>query len=362
VHASLGVGVIGLGFMGRTHVAAYESARRAGYPCRLVAVCDRQAERRAGQVAVAGNIATLDTPRAKPASPGDARREAARGVSRATGAARLFDPSQVCVYADAADLLADPAVQLVSICTPTDTHVDLTIAALRAGKHVLVEKPLALGSADAHRVVEAAAAAQTLCMPAMCMRFWPGWPWLKAAIDAQTYGRVESAVFTRLGSPPAWSAFYQDVQRCGGGMVDMHIHDTDFIRWCFGDPQSVASTGTEQHITTIYRYPSGPPHVVAEGGWIDGLKFRMRYRVAFERAVAEFEFGREHPLMLTRNGTSDPVLLESLSAYDFEIRYILDAIARGERNLRATVADAEAVARLLESEHESLLTGVPITL
>ncbi|HEY3242449.1 MAG TPA: hypothetical protein VGM03_03775, partial [Phycisphaerae bacterium] len=103
-------------------------------------------------------------------------------------------------------------------------------------------------------------------------------------------------------------------------------------------------------------------HVVAEGGWIDGLKFRMRYRVAFERAVAEFEFGREHPLMLTRNGTSDPVLLESLSAYDFEIRYILDAIARGERNLRATVADAEAVARLLESEHESLLTGVPITL
>jgi predicted dehydrogenase len=331
--------VIGLGFMGRTHVAAYESARGAGYPCRLVAVCDHHAARRSGQIDVAGNIAT-----------------------RATGA--LFEPADVRGYAETEKLLADPDVRLVSICTPTDTHVQLAIAALQAGKHVLVEKPLALHSADAQRVVQAAAEASTLCMPAMCMRFWPGWPWLKDAIERGRFGPVRSAVFRRVGSPPTWSAFYANVQRSGGALVDLHVHDVDFIHWCFGDPLAVLSSGDVNHITTLYRYERGPLlSVEAEGGWIAGQQFRMHYRVGFEYATAEFEWGRQHPLLLTREGGQpEPIPLELLSAYDLEIRYMLDMIARGERDLRATVADAEAAARLLEAEHQSLLTDRPVRL
>jgi len=338
---TIGVGVIGLGFMGRTHLAAYNAARRAGHDCRLAAVCDSRSERLAGGADAAGNFETTAV------------------------ADRLFDASEVHTYTDPARLLADEAVDLVSICTHTDTHVDLAIAALRAGKHVLVEKPVALRAADARRLVDAAAGASTLCMPAMCMRFWPEWVWLKQRIDDRAYGPIRSAVFQRLGGAPPWAQeFYCDVARSGGALVDLHVHDADFVRWCFGEPDAVVSGGSIYHVTTIYQYERGPAHVTAEGGWSHaaGFPFRMRYLVAFERATADFEFGRTPPLLLAHDGKMEPVPMEatSASAYDGEIRHILDAIARGDRRLIAPIEEAEAVTRMLEAERKSLETGGPV--
>ena len=68
------------------------------------------------------------------------------------------------------------------LCTPTDSHVDLAIAALRAGKHVLVEKPVAVDPADVERLAMVARENGTICMPAHCIRFWPAWAWLRDAI------------------------------------------------------------------------------------------------------------------------------------------------------------------------------------
>lgn len=335
---TIGVGVVGLGFMGQMHIQAYHGAREAGYGCRLVAVCDCDADRRAGRVSGPWNL----------------------GVGSKS---EPFDANSVRAYADADELLTDKAVDLVSICTPTDTHVDLAMRALAAGKHVVIEKPVAVRSADVHRVAQAAAAADTLCMPALCMRFWPEWAWLKGQIDSGAYGAVRSAVFQRLGSVPGWSAeFYCDPERSGGALVDLHVHDADFVRWCFGAPESVVSTGSIHHVTTIYRYPSGPEHVVAEGGWVPapGFAFRMRYVVAWEQATADFDFGRDSPLMLTCEGNSEPVLLDAVAAYEGEIRHMLDAIVQHRRSPDVTIEDAEAVARLLEAERESLQTGLPI--
>ncbi|MCS7034468.1 MAG: Gfo/Idh/MocA family oxidoreductase, partial [Phycisphaerae bacterium] len=102
---AIGVGVVGLGFMGRTHVAAYVGASRAGFPCRLVAVCDSDPRRRAGEAGESGNLQT--------------------------GAA-AFDPASVRAHGCFESMLADPDVRLISICTPTQTHVELASAALRA--------------------------------------------------------------------------------------------------------------------------------------------------------------------------------------------------------------------------------------
>src|SRR5690554_1888149 len=121
----LRIGIIGLGFMGATHVGAFRAARDAGFANDLVAVCDRKPSRRAGELDdVGGNLATSG-------------RES-----------RAFDPSIVRGYERAEDLIADPGIDLISICTRTDTHVELTIRALEAGKHVLIEKPVALTSND----------------------------------------------------------------------------------------------------------------------------------------------------------------------------------------------------------------------
>src|SRR3954468_21614645 len=121
--AKIGVGVIGLGFMGQIHVRAYQSAAADGLPCELRAVCDPDSARLTGHPSAAGNL-----------GPGP-------------GAQPLFDPAHVRGHTDADSLLADPSINLVSICTYTDSHVDLALRALRAGKHVLVEKPVAIGAA-----------------------------------------------------------------------------------------------------------------------------------------------------------------------------------------------------------------------
>lgn len=338
----VGVGVIGLGFMGATHVRAYQSAQNAGIGCRVVAVSDSRPERLLGMVAGAGNLDSGS------GSAGD----------------RLFDPAQVRTSAAPSGVIDDPEVDLVSICTPTDTHVELALSALRAGKHVLVEKPVAIRSVDVERVAEAAARSGRLCMPGMCMRFWPGWDWLREAVRDGRYGRVLSATFQRLGTVPTWSAdFYGDVSRSGGTLFDLHIHDADFVRWCFGPPSAtrgVRSTGSVSHITTQYLYDAGmgPSHVVAEGGQDHqpGFGFRMRYIVAFERATADWDLSRTPTLLLCRDGRAEQIDLPRETAYERQARHMIEAVRDGwtADRLRATMAEAVEVTRMLEMERDGL--------
>lgn len=335
------VGVAGLGFMGATHIAAYQATAKAGFPCKLAAVADRKASRRRGELWDVGGNA----------------------VSDVSAQQLAFDAAQVRGHETADALINDPDIDLISICTRTDTHVDLAVRAMQAGKHVLVEKPIALKPTDVRKVIDASKATGKLAMPAMCMRFWPGWNWLKDRIADQKYGKCHSAAFQRLASQPNWSPFYSDGARSGGALFDLHIHDADFVQWCFGKPVSVTSagrvgaTGAVDHVTTLYHYDNGPAHVVAEGGWdhAQGFAFRMRYVAVFEHATADFDLTRSPQLLLCQNGESKPVELENLSGYDGEIRHIISAIAKGEKKLLATMEDAEAVAQLLTAEQESSL-------
>jgi len=330
-----GVGVIGLGFMGRTHVAAWAAAAAAGLPNRLVAVCDPDPARRAGRLPAGGNLGP--------------------GVS----GTRLFDPRKVAGCERPEELLARDDVDVVSICTWTDSHVDLALAALAAGKHVLVEKPIALRERAAARLAAAARAARTLCLPAMCMRFWPGWSWLRDAVADGRYGAVRSAAFRRLGSHPGWaSSFYADPRRSGGALFDLHVHDADFITWLFGMPRSVSAAGTHDHVTTQYRFDHGPAHVVAEAGWDHdpGMPFRMAYTLVFEHATADFDGARDPALRLFRDGHEQPVELPAGTGYDGEVRHLLTAIAHGAA-LQATCDEAQAVTRLLAAEESSLRSG-----
>lgn len=341
----VGVGVIGLGFMGATHIRAFRAADLAGTPSRLVAVSDPNPDRLRGRPAAAGN---LDTP-------------------SSASTPNLFDPDLVRACADPDDLLADPAVELVSICTPTDSHAPLAIAALRAGKHVLIEKPVALRAADVQGIADEARRAGRLCMPAMCMRFWPGWDWLRDRVLDRRYGRLLSATFQRLGSPPSWNrGFYGDPARSGGALFDLHIHDADFVRWCFGPPADVHSTGTTAHITTLYRYdadPAAPTHVVAEGGqdFAPGFGFRMRYSAAFEHAAADWDLARTPTLVVSRDGRADPIDLPEMTAYERQAEHIVLAVRDDLRNdqLRATIDQAVEVTRLLEAERAALNTYPP---
>lgn len=357
------VGVIGLGFMGSTHVRCYQSAAATGARCELAAVADRDVQRLTGLAPIAGNIAT-------------------------GGGERLFDPARVRAYPDPAGLIADAEIDAVSICTHTRSHVDLAIAALAAGKHVLIEKPLALDIESARRVVLASGERPDLvCMPAMVMRFWPGWPLVRDAIRSGAHGGLRALTLTRRGSTPGWSPeFYADLGATGGALFDLHVHDADFVLWCFGAPERVCSTGDQRHITTIYRYADArgsdaraavprsgegtgrpPMHVVAEGGTDHdpGLGFHIRLTAVFERATIDFDLSRSPNLMMFEGGQGRPIPVPAEGPFDVEIRAFVGAVAAARDRSRGQgaavqpvpIGEALAVIRLLHAEKRSMEEG-----
>lgn len=318
----IGVGIIGLGFMGRTHLGAYAAAEG----CEARAVFDP-----AMRAAPAGNLVT-----------------AGGGVDEIL--ARL--PREASVEA----LLARADIDLVSICTPTDTHVGLVRAAIAARKHVLVEKPTALDANAIDALAREADAAGVLAMPAHCMRFWPAWAWMAKAVREQRYGRVKHALFRRLGARPAWSQdFYLDVARSGGAAVDLHIHDADFVRFCFGEPSAVEASGSRMHVRARYRYPDGTV-VEAEGAWFDNpsFAFTMTARIECERGTMDFSIGRDPELTVTQGAASSAIVAgrdyPNGSGYDAEVSELLAAIRSGARAAPVTLADAAATQRLLDRE------------
>ncbi|WCJ58832.1 Gfo/Idh/MocA family oxidoreductase [Fontisphaera persica] len=336
---TVNVGVIGLGFMGVTHLKALQQLPQG----RVVAVCDAVRRPENGQLSAGGNV-------------GDGKPVA-------------LDMSVVRVYQDYRELLADPQVEAVDICLPTPLHPEVAVAALAAGKYVLCEKPMARTSALGRTMVEAAQKARGFLMPAMCMRFWPGWTWLKNVVESGQYGRVLAARFRRVAEPPGWSkSQFMDGQKSGGALLDLHIHDVDFVQYCFGRPQAVYATGYTclsgaiDHVVAQYRVASGAM-VYAEGGWAmaPGFGFSMSYTVNFERATADYDVARGAEALKVYVEGQPPVVIrnEGPDGYVGELAHFLDSILAGRAPTVVTAADGLSAIEICEAEEASIASGQP---
>jgi len=337
------VGIVGLGFMGLTHIRAYRQIPQA----RIVAICDAVRLPADGNLSsVAGNIATTDTIQ--------------------------FDMSVVKGYRDFHQMLENPEVQLVDICLPTPLHAPVSIAALKAGKHVLCEKPLARSVAVCKSIVDAARGAKGFFMPAMCLRFWPEWVWVKQAIAGNRYGHVLAAQFRRLSAPPGWSqSTYLKGEDSGGALLDLHIHDSDFVQFCFGRPRRVFSTGLSRisgaidHVVTQYEV-SGGACVFAEGSWLmtPAFGFNMSYLVLFERATVDYDSNRgPNALKLFVNGEEPRVIhCEGGDGYVGELQHMIESIEAGRPPSVVTAQDGMSAVEICEAEEQSIKTGNPVTL
>jgi predicted dehydrogenase len=329
------VAVVGLGFMGVTHIKTYLKLKAA----KIVAVCDSVRLPVNGVLAgVAGNI---------------------------TGSGAIDLGREVKVYRALAEALADRDVELVDLCVPTPMHPEQSIAALKAGKHVLCEKPLALSSARVRDMVRAAESAPGFFMPAMCMRFWPGWSCLKQVVAEKTYGKVLAARFRRMSPPPSWSkATYGRGSLTGGALFDMHIHDTDFVQFLFGRPASVFATGITRngdsidHVVTQYHFPGGPA-VYAEGSWLVTGNFSMSYTMLCERATLDYDSARgPEALVVTEQGKAPRIVKpDGSDGYTGEIRYMLEAIQSGKAPKVVTARDGWSAVQICEAEAKSVKTG-----
>jgi predicted dehydrogenase len=206
----------------------------------------------------------------------------------------------------------------------------------------------------------------------MCLRFWPEWTWVRKAIAEQTYGRVQAARFRRVAQPPGWGQkFFFDGKLSGGALLDLHVHDTDFVQFCFGRPQAVFSTGFPRisgaidHVVTQYQVSSGAS-VSAEGSWAmtEGFGFNMSYTVIFENATADYDIARgTDALKLFEKGKEPRVLkLEGKDGYVGELQHMLDAVCSGRPPRVVTAQDGASAVEICEAEERSVKSGQIVSL
>ncbi len=335
----VGVGIVGVGFMGRIHALAVRRVPDA----RLAAVCSRDERKLAGDwSATRGNFGP---------PPG------------------AFDLSGVATHRTLDSLLADPAVDLVDICTPTDQHPAQAIAALEAGKHVLVEKAIALTPADADRMLAAAKAAGRLLMVAHVLPFFPEFAFAADAVRSGRYGKLVAAHFTRIIAAPDWSADISDASKTGGPAVDLHVHDTHFVGLVAGVPKAVRSSGvvaadgSVTYVSTIYDTGPGGPSVTCTSGAVAarGRPFAHGFEVYLESATFAYHSGGQPLTLFGADGTARVVALpgdgDPVAAFADEIAAAVDATRTGVEPAVLSGRLARDALVLCHKEIESVRTG-----
>ena len=300
------VAVVGLGFMGSTHLKALRGISSA----ELVAVCSRDEKKLSGDLSgIQGNIG----------GPGEA-----------------LDFSGVSKCLEISDVLRDGRVDAVDICLPTSLHAPVAIAALQAGKHVLVEKPMALDAASARAMIAEAVRQNRVLMTAQVLRFFPTYQVLRETLASGRIGKVHSAIFRRRCAAPAWSAWLADPEQSGGGVFDLLIHDIDMCLHLFGAPATISATGHEalasgvDVIAATFHYASGF-NVVVNGGWHHpkSYPFSMEYTVVADGGTLEYNSAGRAPTLYRQSGEMETLAIEERDGFRAEIEYFLDCCRDG---------------------------------
>src|SRR5690625_4164344 len=148
------------------------------------------------------------------------------------------------LYTDYNELLANPEIEAVSICTWNNTHAKIAVAALEAGKHVLVEKPLSITVEEAEAVEEAAKKANKVAQVGFVRRHDSNAKLLKTFIENDDLGELyyaKASYLRRLGNPGGW---FSDISRSGGGpLIDLGVHVIDLTWYLMGKPRPVSVSG-----------------------------------------------------------------------------------------------------------------------
>lgn len=164
-----------------------------------------------------------------------------RSAARAEEFARQFDiPASHGAYAD---LLADPSVDIVYVCTPHTEHLAGALAALDAGKHVLVEKPLGINADQARTVAARSAETGLFAGEAMWTRFLPKFDVLQQVLDAGILGEIRT-VMADHGEFFTTDHRIYDPSLAGGPMLDLGSYPVAFGQWVLGRPSEITALGT----------------------------------------------------------------------------------------------------------------------
>jgi predicted dehydrogenase len=318
----LRVGLIGLGAIGRVHFECWQKSPHA----QLVAISSRNSRLLAGDWS-------------------------SQAFNLGDQAAQTMDLSALARYASAEELIADPRIEAVDICLPTPLHAPIAIAALRAGKHVFCEKPMALSVEDCVRMERAAEESGRRLLIGHCLRYWPHYVKAHEVLTSEEFGPVRAASFHRSSAAPAWSggSWHLDAAQ-SGGVLDLHIHDIDVALWWFGAPQSVTASGVVEQrlplrVDAIWRYPDDIT-VRLHGGW-QGGPFRHAFQVVMEKATLTHDLAiYPHALLLEREGRREIIPVAEASAYQRQLDDFAAALNVSHACQRCPLADSRRAVEL----------------
>jgi predicted dehydrogenase len=152
--------------------------------------------------------------------------------------------------------LLSPEIDVVHICTPTPTHAELAIAAMRAGKHVLCEKPIARTVAQAEAMIAAAAEAGVKLMVGHGARYEEDHRRAQQILSRGDLGRLRMASQSITGPFPDWSAhgWFADAEQSGGPVLDLAVHSFDYLNWLFQNPAVRVSAVGAHHKIAVFSY------------------------------------------------------------------------------------------------------------
>ena len=324
------VGLIGCGFMGGMHSACYAALANLGVKVTAVA---------------------------------DVRREYAEKLA-----------GDAEVYATGMELIEKADVDVVDVCLPTHLHAAHAVAAMKAGKNVFVEKPIAFKDEDMELILKTEKETGAKVQVGQVIRQWTEYVWLKKAVDAGTFGKIQHAMFRRMSSRPewAWEGWLHQVDKSGGVAVDMHVHDVDFVRYILGEPDVVKAhahrdaDGVIQQINAVYGYGNNVS-VAVESGWDypADFPFTADFRVKFDKAtviggggvVNVYPVGgAAYQAELEEEFQGDNDIggnISSLGGYYNELKYFVEGL-QGKNDLSvATVSEAIKSVQLVKREVEA---------
>ena len=321
------VGLVGAGFMGSTHLAAY-----AGMP----------------DVEVTGVA--------------DPNPEAAAEAASSVGA-RPYPSYEALVEAEEVDV--------VDACVPTALHRDLALRVAADGKHLFLEKPIARTLGDADEILAAFDSGAGRLFVGHVVRFFPEYVRIKAMVEAGDLGTV-GVVRTSRRSPflRGWNDWYADWRQSGGVLVDLVIHDFDFLRWCFGEVERVYARGVAgleynrlDYALTTLRFREGPlAHV--EGHWGYPAPFEYAIEVAGSGGLVTTDSTESPPLKLLQSAdpaVDAPNVAVGKSPYTAELEHFVRCLQTGEDPVVGG-HDAREALRVSLAAIESVRTGEPVTL
>ena len=330
------VGIAGIGFMGWIHYLAYQS--RADV--QVVAICSSDEAKRAGDwLDIKGNFGPP---------------------------ARQVDLAGIKAYETLDEMVADPNVDLVDLCTPPAAHLEGIVAVANAGKHVFCEKPLGLTLADCDQALQACQQRQVQLFVGHVLPFFNEYLFALQAAQDKRYGDLLGSNFKRVVSDPTWLPDFYDPKIVGGPLLDLHVHDAHFIRLLFGMPTAVHSVGRKRgqvvsHCQSVFEFGDREYSVAATSGVIDqqGRPFNHSYEIHFEQATLQFEFAaftdepESMPLkVLLANGSIERPELgdgDPVFAFEREVSELVGCLEAGQASmiLDATLArDAVEICRM----------------